>query len=62
MYKEYPSELQALPYIEFVSEALPYDGLKSKADDQETPDQIVSVTNLSAAPDGGLTAWLVVVA
>lgn len=62
MSKEYPSELQALPYIDFVSEALPYDGLKSKADDQETPDQIVSVTNLSAAPDGGLTAWLVVVA
>ncbi|KAG2032204.1 MFS general substrate transporter [Suillus americanus] len=50
---------------QILSEALPCDGWEPKADDRETLDQHVSekpAPHLSGAPDGGLTAWLVVVA
>jgi MCP family monocarboxylic acid transporter-like MFS transporter 10 len=68
MSEESPITLKVLPDTQFVSEALPYHGLKSRTalpEDQETLDEKVSkkpVINLAGAPDGGLTAWLVVVA
>ncbi|KAG1827421.1 MFS general substrate transporter [Suillus subaureus] len=61
MSEESSSKLETCP----ASEALPFDGWKPKADDRETLDQHVSeksVPHLSGAPDGGLTAWLVVFA
>ncbi|KAG1734341.1 MFS general substrate transporter [Suillus lakei] len=65
MSEESPRKLKAFPSTEFAPEALPYNGGIAILDDRETPDEKVSkkpLTHLSGAPDGGLTAWLVVVA
>ncbi|KAG2349997.1 MFS general substrate transporter [Suillus weaverae] len=65
MSEESPSKLKAIPDTVF---ALPYDEWKSRAalpDNQKILHEKVSeepVTHLAGAPDGGLTAWLVVVA
>jgi hypothetical protein len=67
MSEESPSTLEG---TEFVSEALPYHGWKPRAalpEDQETLDEKVAIEPVvhlagPGAPDGGLTAWLVVVA
>lgn len=68
MSEESPITSKVLPDTQSVSEALPYHGLKSRTalpEDQEILDEKVSKKfgiNLAGAPDGGLTAWLVVVA
>ncbi|KAG2154112.1 MFS general substrate transporter [Suillus clintonianus] len=67
---ENPPSLKAFPSTEFASPALPFEEWTPRAtlpDDQESLDEKasqepVTVTHLAGAPDGGLTAWLVVVA
>ncbi|KAG0708017.1 MFS general substrate transporter [Suillus ampliporus] len=60
--------IEALKGNEFATEALSYNGCKARAappNDQETPNEQASeksVIHLGEAPDGGLTAWLVIVA
>ncbi|KAG1890889.1 MFS general substrate transporter [Suillus subluteus] len=61
MSEEFQSKFEAYP----VSEALPRLGWKPEEDDRGTLDQHVSekpAPHVSGAPDGGLAAWLVVVA
>ncbi|KAG0707852.1 MFS general substrate transporter [Suillus ampliporus] len=58
---------ESFQLTEFAPEALPYDGWKTRAalpDDQESLEKVSQkpVIPLAEAPDGGLTAWLVVVA
>ncbi|KAG1756874.1 MFS general substrate transporter [Suillus paluster] len=59
----------SIELTEFVPEALPYDGWKTRAalpDDHESLNEKVSqkpvIVPVAGAPDGGLTAWLVVLA
>ncbi|KAG1741424.1 MFS general substrate transporter [Suillus paluster] len=60
--------MEASTGTDFMSEALSHGGCKTRAappDDQKTPNEQAPekpVIHLGEAPDGGLTAWLVVVA